>query len=47
MYRPAKKVTADQPGSEVTAETAAAMAAASIVFRENGGKNKINILTSK
>eukprot|EP00058_Branchiostoma_floridae_P018384 XP_002603873.1 hypothetical protein BRAFLDRAFT_119431 [Branchiostoma floridae] len=36
MYRPAKKVTADQPGSEVTAETAAAMAAASIVFRENG-----------
>ncbi|XP_078657278.1 endoglucanase E-4-like [Branchiostoma floridae x Branchiostoma belcheri] len=36
MHRPAKKVTANQPGSEVTAEAAAAMAAASIVFRENG-----------
>ncbi len=36
MSRPAYAVTASNPGSEVTAETAAAMAATSIVMREAG-----------
>ena len=34
MNRPSYKVTADNPGSCVTAETAAALAAASIIFEE-------------
>ncbi|XP_035694812.1 endoglucanase E-4-like [Branchiostoma floridae] len=46
MRRPAKKVTANQPGSDVTAETAAAMAAASIVFRENGDPGYADTLLS-
>ncbi|NVO28666.1 hypothetical protein HJ526_14640 [Donghicola sp. C2-DW-16] len=36
MERPTYYVTADNPGTEVTAETAAALASASIVFREAG-----------
>ncbi|WP_198670533.1 glycoside hydrolase family 9 protein [Oceanicella sp. SM1341] len=36
MARPAYAVTAQTPGTEVTAETAAALAASSIVFREAG-----------
>ncbi|QDL94955.1 hypothetical protein FDP22_24150 (plasmid) [Paroceanicella profunda] len=36
MARPAYAVTARTPGTEVTAETAAALAASSIVFREAG-----------
>ncbi len=36
MERPTYYVTADTPGTEVTAETAAALASASIVFREAG-----------
>ena len=36
MSRPTYAVTADMPGTEVTAETAAALASASIVFRNAG-----------
>ena len=36
MHRPTYSVTADRPGTEVTAETAAALASASIVFRDAG-----------
>jgi len=35
VMRPAYKLTAKSPGSELVAETAAAMAAASIVFRSS------------
>jgi hypothetical protein len=33
MARPARKITAAAPGTELAAETAAAMAAASILFK--------------
>lgn len=36
MDRPALKVTTSLPGSDVAGETAAALAAASIVFEDNG-----------
>jgi hypothetical protein len=34
MERPAFKITPDMPGSELAAETAATLAAASILFRQ-------------
>jgi len=36
MSRPAFRITANKPGSELAGETAAALASSSIVFRENG-----------
>jgi hypothetical protein len=36
MDRPAFKITASRPGSDVAAEYAAAMAAGSIVFKDKG-----------
>ncbi|MCP4073714.1 MAG: hypothetical protein GY742_18605 [Hyphomicrobiales bacterium] len=42
--RPAYAVTAEAPGSEVTAETAAAMAATSLVMRANGNTEKADLL---
>jgi hypothetical protein len=36
MERPAYKITADKPGSDLAGETAAALAAASIFFRNQG-----------
>ncbi|WP_118134478.1 glycoside hydrolase family 9 protein [Oceanicella sp. SM1341] len=44
MARPAYAVTAQTPGTEVTAETAAALAASSIVFREAGRAGYANEL---
>ncbi len=40
LTRPAYKLTANNPGSEVVGETAAALAAASIAFRETGDNLK-------
>jgi hypothetical protein len=42
--RHAYKVDAENPGSEVAAETAAAMAAASIVFRRAGDAHYAHLL---
>ena len=36
MWRPSKKVSSSEPGSEPPAEAAAAMAASSIVFKHKG-----------
>ena len=36
MARPAFSISAGSPGSDLAAETAAALAAASIVYRNNG-----------
>ncbi len=44
MVRPSYKVTADNPGSCVTAETAAALAAASIVFEKEDPEYSILLL---
>jgi len=38
MDRPAFKITASKPGSDVAAEYAAAMAVGSMVFKERGSK---------
>ncbi len=40
IARPAYKVTANNPGSDVVGETAAALASASIVFKKTGN-NKV------
>ena len=37
MFRPSFALTAEKPGSDVAGETAAAMAAGALVFREAGG----------
>ncbi|MDZ7908919.1 MAG: glycoside hydrolase family 9 protein [Gemmobacter sp.] len=47
MARPAYAVTANAPGTEVTAEAAAAMASSSIVFREAGQIAKADALLQK
>lgn len=44
MVRPAYKIDASCPGSDLAAETAAAMAAASIVFRREGDATYANLL---
>ena len=44
MSRPAFAVTPDNPGTEIAAETAAALAAASILFREQGEVDYANTL---
>ena len=36
MQRPSSDITASKPGSDLAGETAAALAATSIVFRESG-----------
>lgn len=47
MSRPSYAVTALSPGTEVTAETAAAMAAISMVMREAGDTTYANLLLDK
>lgn len=44
MARPAFKITPRKPGSELAAETAAAMAAASIAFRSTNIGYSMNLL---
>ncbi|MBE2220397.1 MAG: glycoside hydrolase family 9 protein [Anaerolineae bacterium] len=47
MTRPSYKITTTCPGSELAGETAAAMAASSIVFRNSGDTAYANLLVSK
>lgn len=47
MARPSYKITTACPGSDLAGETAAAMAASSIVFRQNGDTAYANLLVSK
>lgn len=44
MERPAWKITPQKPGSDLAAETAAAMAAASIVFRSSDKRYSMKLL---
>ena len=43
-YRPTFKVTSGSPGSELAAEVAAAMSAASLVFRKYGKNNPFKLI---
>ncbi|NJN55254.1 MAG: endoglucanase, partial [Anaerolineae bacterium] len=47
MTRPSYKITTTCPGSDLAGETAAAMAASSIVFRQNGDIAYADLLVSK
>ena len=40
MFRPSFKIDAEAPGSDLAGEAAAAMAAASIGFRDKGKPNR-------
>ncbi len=47
MERPAYKIDTSCPGTELAAETAAAMASASILFRKNGDRDYADLLVQK
>ena len=47
MTRPSYKIDTSCPGSDLAGETAAALAAASIVFRDNGDATYADLLVSK
>ena len=47
MERPAYKIDTSCPGTELAAETAAAMASASILFRRNGDRDYADLLVQK
>ena len=47
MERPAYKIDTNCPGTELAAETAAAMASASILFRKNGDHDYADLLVQK
>jgi endoglucanase len=47
MERPAYKIDTSCPGTELAAESAAAMASASILFRKNGDRNYADLLVQK
>ncbi|MGF1539429.1 MAG: glycoside hydrolase family 9 protein [Pleurocapsa sp.] len=47
MERPAYKIDTSCPGTELAAESAAAMASASILFRQNGDRDYADLLVQK